>query len=120
MPISTLKLTPYLIDWGESIYAKIVAINVVGSSLESDEGNGATILTTPDPPTDVSNVALYTDGSSIGVTWNAAGNGGSAIIDYSVTVNDSAETIEIINSGIAATNYVVTGLTAGTVYKVRV
>ena len=86
MPIATLKGIPYEIEWGASIFAKVIAINVAGNSLASNEGNGAVILTNPDPPTDVTNVAANTDGSNIGLSWNAAGDGGSPIIDYTVTV----------------------------------
>ena len=50
IPIDTLRSAPFNHDWGASIYAKVIATNVVGSSLASDVGNGALILTTPDPP----------------------------------------------------------------------
>jgi hypothetical protein len=36
--------------WGSSIYARIVATNILGSSYVSEEGNGAIILTYPDAP----------------------------------------------------------------------
>jgi hypothetical protein len=45
--IDDFKGVPYQIDWGQGIYAKVQAINVVGSSEPSDEGNGAVILTIP-------------------------------------------------------------------------
>jgi hypothetical protein len=41
VPVITLTTTPYSIAWGESIYAKVAAINVYGTSILSDEGNGA-------------------------------------------------------------------------------
>jgi len=50
IPIATLRAAPFSHPWGASIYAKVVAINLVGESIESAEGNGAVILTTPDAP----------------------------------------------------------------------
>ena len=36
VPISTLKTTPYSIEWGLSIWAKVTAVNLYGESIESD------------------------------------------------------------------------------------
>jgi hypothetical protein len=58
--ISDLIQSPYHHPWGSSIYAKIIAINIVGNSLISDEGNGAIILTIPDAPADLTNVPAVT------------------------------------------------------------
>jgi len=41
------------LPWGSSIYAKVIAINYYGASVESDAGNGAIILTYPDAPVSV-------------------------------------------------------------------
>lgn len=49
--MTTLRNAPYSLDWGDSVYAKVVAINVYGESVESDEGNNGYITTNPDPPT---------------------------------------------------------------------
>jgi len=40
----------YQLSWGSSIYAKIIAYNYYGYSVESPKGNGAIILTYPDSP----------------------------------------------------------------------
>jgi len=45
-----LRTDPYNLPWGSEIYAKVTAINIYGESLSSSEGNGAVILTYPDPP----------------------------------------------------------------------
>lgn len=37
-------------DWGASVYAKVRAVNLVGSSADSEAGNGAEIFTAPDAP----------------------------------------------------------------------
>lgn len=43
--------SPYLVDWGSSVYAKVSARNLYGTSSYSVEGNGAVIITNPNPPT---------------------------------------------------------------------
>ncbi len=48
IPVTALRASPFSLAWGTSVYAKIVAKNVYGSSLESSAGNGALITTTPD------------------------------------------------------------------------
>lgn len=76
--------------WGASIYAKVIAINIVGNSLISDEGNGAIILTNPDAPTDLANVPAITASEQIGLTWNkGAADGGSPVIDYKITYGEA-------------------------------
>jgi len=67
--ISDLMIAPYHLPWGSSVYAKVMAINSIGNSLVSDEGNGATILTIPDAPTDLANDPVVTTSSQIGLTW---------------------------------------------------
>ena len=58
--ISDLRSAPYHLSWGSSVFAKVTAANIKGDSLESPEGNGAVILTVPDAPVDLQNVALIT------------------------------------------------------------
>jgi hypothetical protein len=50
IPLSTLTAVPYSLVQGDSIFAKVVAINYYGESLESDSGNGAIIYLVPDAP----------------------------------------------------------------------
>ena len=56
VPVSTLKGGAFLLTWGSSVYAKVVAYNNYGDSGESEIGNGAIILTNPDPPINVEEV----------------------------------------------------------------
>jgi len=49
--ISTIRSAPFSIPWGSSVYANVIATNVVCNSLASLEGNGVFILTNPDAPT---------------------------------------------------------------------
>ena len=48
--ISLLRSAPFYLEWGVSVYAKVIATNIVGDSLASSAGNGAVILTVPDSP----------------------------------------------------------------------
>jgi len=52
IPIATLMASPFNLPWGSSIYAKMTATNIQGTTPESPVGNGAVILTFPDTPTD--------------------------------------------------------------------
>lgn len=62
IPISALRAAPFFLDWGASVYAKIIAGNIVGYSPDSQVGNGAVILTVPDQPINVANDATITNG----------------------------------------------------------
>jgi hypothetical protein len=50
--LTSLSLTeaPYMLEWGDSVYAKVLATNVKGSSTYSLQGNGGIILRVPDIP----------------------------------------------------------------------
>lgn len=50
VPGATLRAAPYSLDYADPIYAKVSATNIKGTSLESDEGNGASIISEPDAP----------------------------------------------------------------------
>jgi hypothetical protein len=41
---------PFNMYWGDSVYAKVKAINIVGESEFSATGNGAVMITSPDAP----------------------------------------------------------------------
>jgi hypothetical protein len=84
-----LRVNPYNLAWGSSVYVKITAVNVIGTSPESLEGNGAVILTVPDPPISFENDPTVTSATSIGLTWQEASeNGGTPILDYRVSMYD--------------------------------
>jgi hypothetical protein len=46
----TFTEAPYSLEWGAHIFAKVLATNVKGDSIESFSGNGAQILRVPDAP----------------------------------------------------------------------
>jgi len=91
----------------------VVAINAAGNSLPSSASSSITPRRVPDAPTTVTGVAGNTQ---VVVAWVAPGNnGGSAIIDYTVTSNPGGRTAT--SSSLTAT---VTGLTNGTPYTFTV
>jgi hypothetical protein len=65
IPIGVLFAAPFNLVWGASIYATVQATNVVNSSPVSSVGNGAIILTNPDAPVSLVNVASVTDATKV-------------------------------------------------------
>lgn len=55
IPASTLRSEPFNLAWGDSVYFKVTATNLVGTSGESQAGNGGILLTNPDAPLDLAN-----------------------------------------------------------------
>ena len=85
IPIAALRIYPFNLPWGASVFAKVSAINAYGTSLESALGNGATILTVPDAPINLVEVASLTKGTQVGLSWSEGEmNGGADVIDYRV------------------------------------
>jgi hypothetical protein len=83
IPVNSLRAAPFTLEWGSSVYAKVVAANSYGNSQVSIEGNGAVITTTPDAPISLTEDTSLKTKSSISLTWSAAAfTGGALIIDY--------------------------------------
>ena len=78
---------PFSLSLGDSVHAKLIAINIKGSSIESGSGNGATIITKPGVPLLLAEVTDQRTKSTLGLTWNAgASDGGSVVIDYRISI----------------------------------
>lgn len=45
-----LRAAPFSLDWGDALFAYVVATNVYGDSADSPAGNGAILITYPDAP----------------------------------------------------------------------
>lgn len=58
--MSTLISSPYNLNYGDSVYAKVSAANVVGSSTESTVGNGGIVVMAPSAPLSLANNAAQT------------------------------------------------------------
>jgi hypothetical protein len=53
VPITTLNAEPYNLVYPDDVYAKLYATNIKGDSQESEEGNGASLISNPDAPINV-------------------------------------------------------------------
>lgn len=88
IPLSVLRASPFSLATSSSVYAKVIAINSIGDSAESAQGNGAVMPvppTVPDAPTNLARDSLNTSKTEVAITWSAgASNGGADVLDYSV------------------------------------
>lgn len=103
LPYSVLFAEPFNLDYGDSVYAKVNAINNEGESAYSQVGNGAVILTGPDPPTNLADNTYITNKDQVGLTWFKPDfEGGSPIIDYTITyaVNDGNNNYSELAAGV--------------------
>lgn len=83
--------------WGSSVYAKVFATNVVGSSAFSTVENGGVIRTTPDPPINLADVASVTSATQIGLSWDeAVFNGGSYVLDYRLWYSTDGTSFSVV------------------------
>jgi hypothetical protein len=87
----------------------VLANNEFGSSGLSLSGNGAVIITNPDPPSLLANNAAITNASVIGLTWVApTAVGGTAVIDYQVSCDQGTGTYAVLASGITTAFFTTT------------
>ena len=92
VPVSVLRAAPFSLNWGASVFAKVVAINSYGNSLESSAGNGAVITTNPDQPTNLQEVYAQRTKSTLGLSWSApVFTGGDSISDYRLSVAEQGQ-----------------------------
>jgi hypothetical protein len=132
VPVSTLEAAPFKLKDGDSVYARIVCQNVIGSSIASDVDNGAII---PSVPSAVQNFRCGDRrATSVSVSWDTPlSNGGSPISCYVVTVqqvnsgsfNNQVFTNEICSSGqnynqFQTRTFTATGLTNGQSYVMTI
>ena len=94
---------------------------MIGASNYSPEGTGAIILTNPDPPTQLVNVASITAKHQIGLEWSSVSiSGGTNVLDFQVSYAHGTDAYLILESGISVTSYTATGLTTGVIYHFKV
>jgi hypothetical protein len=117
IPTATLMSPPFSLQWGDEIWAKVIAYNEYGMSEESDAGNGATIYTYPDAPIDLREIVASRTSSSTEIQWDdGASDGGSPIIDYRISWDRGLDEWEYLVSGVIYETYTATGLDFGTTY----
>jgi hypothetical protein len=106
LPLTVLGDTPYSLVSGDSIFAKIVAINFYGESAASDGGNGAIIAATPFAPINLLDSVDVTTAYIIGFTWSdGSSNGGYPIIDYRISYDQSTGTFVELEDGVTERSY---------------
>lgn len=103
---------------GTSYYADAWAINTVGVGPTTPNSNSATPLVTLNPPDTPSAPTAVRGNAQATVSWTAPGDGGSAIIDYTVTIYQGNTQVGSVTTGALST--VVTGLTNGFPYTFKV
>jgi titin len=98
---------------------QVAALNSIGFGPYSSIVIGST-FTTPNSPT---NLTGTSGNAQVSLTWAApTNNGGTPITQYSVGYSSSSSSgpFTSVNTGSTATTYIVTGLTNGTLYYIRV
>jgi hypothetical protein len=101
IPILTLRSEPYNLPYGSSIYAKLYAYNIYGDSLVSTEGNGALILTNPDAPITLVEDYSQRTATALAISWSkGASNGGTTILDYTISYDQGTGTYVVLSSGV--------------------
>jgi hypothetical protein len=74
---------------------------LVGTSEYSEIGNGAVILTSPDPPINFVDNASITSMSQIGLTWeDGSSDGGTPVIDYRILYKTESGSYRALVTGL--------------------
>ena len=122
IPLLTLQANPYDLVQGDEVEAIVTATNSYGESAASELGSGAVILLVPSSPVGLADNTAITNAARIGLTWNDGLNtGGSPIISYRVTYDQSTGTWTTLDSNVLTRSYTTTVvLTPGAYYKFRV
>lgn len=103
---------------GTAYYCKAWAINTVGVGPTTANSNNATPLVTLNPP-DTPGAPSGTRGNAqVALTWGAPGDGGSPIIDYTVTTYQAGN--QVASVVVTGTSTTITGLQNGIAYTFQV
>jgi hypothetical protein len=99
-----------------------MAQNSYGKSEISPVGNGAIIVTVPNPPINLSNNPSVTTATQIGINWqDGIFNGGKPVTDYRISfdkgLGGNMPIFYTLQTGVTQQNYLVTGLTTGLIYS---
>lgn len=99
----------------------MLAYNFYGHSAESAPGNGAIILTYPDAPLNLKEITAARTSSSITLSWTAGlKNGGTPVLDYRVSFDQSTGDYIVLASLLNQGAYTALGLTFGRTYNFKV
>lgn len=117
-----LHASYWLLPWGSSIYARVIAYNAIGDSAVSSVGNGAVILSTPSAPLSLAEVVASRGTTQIGLSWTMpADEGGSPVIDYEIWIRELTNpTFTLLSPNSVALSKIATSLTTGSFYELKV
>jgi hypothetical protein len=117
-----LTASPYNLILGDSVYAKLVANNFYGESIESDAQNGAVILLVPSAPLNLADDEPNTTASVISFSWeNGESTGGSPVLDYRISYEQTLGNWVVLTSGVTSKYYQTqVPLAAGSTYSFTV
>lgn len=119
IPVSVLRNEPFSLSWGTSVYAKLIATNIEGDSIESNEGNGAMIIRDPDAPSNLIETYAQRTPTTLGLEWTAEFNGGTPILDYSISISYNDGNFQVLATT-TDTSFTVVSLTPGDTYQFKV
>jgi hypothetical protein len=112
-----------MLSLDSSVIAKVGAINIIGLSDYSDDGNGAVISMSyaPDAPTNLARNHGTTTRTQLGLTWtDGASNGGQPILDYRVSFDQGNGNWVVLQDGVTSQSLEATGATPGTTYEFKI
>jgi hypothetical protein len=119
--VSTLKATPFELPWGDGVYVKVSAVNVVDEGDRSEAGNGAVIVTIPTAPLNLVELPEITNAIQIGLAWEyPADDGGPDVLDYRIWYGTHESSLVVLFTGWTGLDYTASGLVTGTTYWFQV
>lgn len=121
IPSIVLHEAPFNLPWASSIYVKVLATNLYGSSEQSEAGNGGIIYALPDPPINLTENLIERTYTTLGFSWSDGPDpGGLPVIDYKVTVTDTTNTYNVISEYLTSASYTALSLNIGETYSFKV
>jgi hypothetical protein len=104
--------------WGDTVYAKVSATNVKGTSLVSLVGSGGNVADSPDIPISFASTAS-TSATLIGLSWSPGPTWyGLDVQDYAVSYDKGLGdgSVHLLEDGIIETAYTFTPVVQGNTY----
>jgi hypothetical protein len=97
---------PFNLAQGDTVYAKLIAVNEWGDSVDSITGSGSVIWSVPDQPTSLVNNNGVTGSTNIGLEWSDPVNtGGTDIIDSEIYYHDGDSVWVLLVDSISGTSF---------------
>lgn len=113
-----LHNSPFDLPWASSIWVKVWATNIYGTSELSEAGNVGIIYAVPDAPVDLTENLVERTYTTLGFVWtDGADPGGLPIIDYKVQVTDTQGNYNVIAEFLNSASYTALSLTIGEYYN---